>query len=89
MDDFGFVACLVLPQRRSPGVLGRVLSGNGWVIRGRFLPGVGQPVNVYCNYDGKRIVERYFGSTITWQIVPPEKQVRGGPPVVVSRSSNQ
>lgn len=79
MDNFGFVACLILPQRRSSGILGRKLNHNGYVIRGQFMPGVGQPVNVYCNYDGKRIVERHFGAAITWQIIPPEKQVRGGP----------
>lgn len=79
MDNFGFVAGLVLPRRDSPARLGKRLNGNGLVIRGSFLPGVGQFVNVYCNFDGKQAVEQYIGTPVTWQIVPPENQDRHGP----------
>ncbi len=72
MKDFGFVIIIVLPQRRSPGILGKRLGENGIVLRSKyFLPSVGQFTKVYCNHEGKKIVEKYMGRQMVWQIQSP------------------
>ena len=70
--DF-YISLVFLPQRRSPGIVGRKLNGNGIVLRARyFLPGVGIATKIICNAEGREIVEKHFGQRLTWAIQHPD-----------------
>jgi hypothetical protein len=73
MKDFGFVTTVFLPQRRSPGIVGRKLRGNGIVLRAKyFLSGVGIATKIICNLEGCKIVEKHLGQRLTWKIQHPD-----------------
>jgi hypothetical protein len=73
--NFGFVTTIFLPQRRSPGVVGRKLNGNGIVLRAKyFLPGVGIATKIICNWEGRKIVEKHVGQQLTWAIQHPDEE---------------
>lgn len=73
MRDYGYSTTVFLPQRRSPGVIGCVLNGNGIVLRARrFLPGVGIATKIICNPSGAAAVEKHLGQSLTWAIQHPD-----------------
>jgi len=81
VKDFGFVATVFLPQRRSPGIVGRKLNGNGIVLRAKyFLPGVGICTKIICNLEGREIVEKHLGQRLTWAIQHPDNVEMSAPP---------